>query len=99
MTCWPGTNLKQNEKKKRFGSLRNRDSENSGEGISDIQSEEDQELTPVSVLVSVITQKSSETHCVNVTNKDIGNSYLRGLIMFSHLMTHNITWSLTYMSV
>jgi len=36
----------------------------------------------------LIGQNSSETHCVNVTNEDMDNRYLRGFDHVSHIMTH-----------
>ncbi len=83
----------------RYRFIINKDSEISGEGNSGIQSQESQDLIVVTSGTSLITQKSSETHCVNVTNVDMVNRYLKVFHHVSHFMTHNTTWSLTYMSV
>ena len=69
------------------------------EGSSGVQSQESQELTVAADAIGLIVQNSSETHCVNVTNEDMGNRYLRSFHLVSHFMTHITTWSLTYMSV
>ena len=94
-----GTGLKQNEKNKKVWRLRNGESESSGEGSSGLQSQESQELTAAAAAADLMVQNSSETHCVNVTNEDMGNRYLRGFHHVSHFLTHITTWSLTYMSV
>ena len=69
------------KKTKRFGIDQKWGFERRGEGSSGIQSQEGQELTAVAS--SLITQKSSETHIVNVTNKDMVNRYLTDFTIFS----------------
>ena len=56
--------------------------ERRGEGSSGIQSQEDQELTAAAAAASLITQKSSESQIVDVTNKGMVNRYLR---VFHHV--------------
>ncbi len=74
------------------------DSERSGEGSSGIPSQDSQDLSADAVAVSLITEKSSESHSVNVTNKVMVNRYLRVFHHVSHFMTHNRTSPWTYMS-
>ena len=61
------------KKTKRFVTAQKGGFERSGEGSSGIQSQEDQELTAAASASSLITQKSSETQIVDVTNKDTVN--------------------------
>jgi hypothetical protein len=78
-------------KKKRFVRARNVDSERSGEGSSGLPSQDNQDLSASAVVTSLITEKSSETQSVDVTNKDMVNRYLRVFHHVSHFMTHNRT--------
>ncbi len=68
---------KKMKKTKRFVSARNVDSERSGEGSSWNPSQDSQDLSVVAVAAPLITEKSSETQSVDVTNKDTVNRYLR----------------------
>jgi hypothetical protein len=77
--------------KKRFVRARNVDSERSGEGSSGLPSQDNQDLSASAVVTSLITEKSSETQSVDVTNKDMVNRYLRVFHHVSHFMTHNRT--------
>jgi hypothetical protein len=56
-------------KEKRFVSTRNVDFERSGEGSSGIPSQDSQDLSAAAAAASLITEKSSESHSVDVTNK------------------------------
>jgi hypothetical protein len=47
---------------------------------------------------ALITEKSSESQSVDVTNKGMVNRYLRVFHHVSHFMTHNRTLPWTYMS-
>jgi hypothetical protein len=85
-------------KEKRFVSARNVDSERSGEGSSGIPSQDSQDLSTAAAAASLITEKSSEPHSVDVTSKGMVNRYLRVFHHVSHFMTHNRTSPWTYMS-
>ena len=56
--------------------------ERRGEGSSGSQSQEGQELTDAAAAAPLTTQKSSESHIVDVTNKSMVNRYLR---VFHHV--------------
>jgi hypothetical protein len=71
-------------KEKRFVSARNVDSERSGEGSSGIPSQDSQDLSAAESAASFITEKSSESHSVDVTNKGMVNRYLRVFHHVSH---------------
>ncbi len=73
------------------------DSERSGEESSGIPSQDSQDLSAAAAATSLITE-SSESHSVDVTNKDMVNRYLRVFHHVSHFMTHNRTSPWTYMS-
>ncbi len=62
------------------------------------ESHEGQELTAVGPAASLITQKSSESQIVHVTNKGLVKRYLRVFHYGLHFMVYNRTSSLTYMS-
>ena len=74
------------------------DSVPSGEGSSGIPSQDSQDLSAAAAAASLITEKSSETKSVHVTNKGMFNRYLRVFHHLSHFMTHNRTSPWTYMS-
>ena len=65
------------KKTKRFGANRNGDSERSGEESGRFQSQEDQESGRPTAATTFITQTSSVTQSVDLTNKGMGNNYLR----------------------
>ena len=71
-------------KTKRFVSAQKWGFERRGEGSSGIHSQEGQELTTAvaAAAASLITQTSSESQIVDVTNKGIVNRYLR---VFHHV--------------
>ena len=58
------------------------DSERSGEGSSGIPSQDSQDFSAAAVASTLITEKSSESQSVDVTNKGMVNRYLRVFTMF-----------------
>ena len=86
------------KKTKRFVRARNVDSERSGEGSSGIPSQDNQDLSGGTAPTPLITEKSSESQSVDVTNKGMVDRYLRVFQDVSHFMTHNRTSSWKYMS-
>ena len=70
------------KKTKRFVNAQKWGFERRGEGSSGIHSQEGQELTAAAAGASLITQTSSESQIVDVTNKGIVNRYLR---VFHHV--------------
>ncbi len=67
------------------------DSVPSGEGSSGIPSQDSQDLSASGSATGLITEKSSESQSVDVTNKGMVNRYLRVFHHASHFMTHNRT--------
>ena len=74
-------NLVQTERKgkkqKTFETCRNGDPERSGSESSRIQSQYDQELGSPSAATTHIPETSGVTQSVDLTNKGMGNHYLR----------------------
>ncbi len=83
--------LKKKRKEKRYVITRNVDSERSGEGSSGVPSQDSQDLSAAAAATGLITEKSSESQSVDVTNKGMVNRYLRVFDHVSHFMTHNRT--------
>ena len=73
-----GTNRKERKKnKKDFETCRNGDPERSGSESCRIQSQEGQELGSPAAATTHIPQTSGVTQSVDLTNKGMGNHYLR----------------------
>jgi hypothetical protein len=86
------------KKTKRFGSVQKWGFERRGEGSYGIQSQEDQDLTDPAAAVPLTTQKSSESHIVDVVNKIMVNRYLRVFHHVLQFMVYNRTSCWTSMS-
>jgi hypothetical protein len=81
------------KKTKRFVTTQKWGFEGSGQGSSEIQSQEGQELTTTADALSLVTEKSSDHQIVDVTIKDTVNRYLRVFHHVLHLMVYNRTSS------
>jgi hypothetical protein len=68
--------LKKHEKNKKLVSVQKWGFERRGEGSYGIQSQEGQELTDVAAVAPLTTQKSSESHIVDVTNRTSSWTYM-----------------------
>ena len=86
------------KKTKSFVSVQKWGFERRGEGSYGIQSQEGQELTDAAPAAPLTTQKSSESHIVDVTNKSMVNRYLRVFHPVLHFMVYNMTSCWTWMS-
>ena len=89
---------KKHGKNKKLVSVQKWGFERRGEGSYGIQSQEGQELTDVAAAAPLTTQKSSESHIVDVANKSMVNRYLRVFHHVLHFMVYNRTSCWTCMS-
>ena len=89
---------KKHEKNKKLCSVQKWGFERRGEGSYGIQSQGGQELTDAAAAAPLTTQKSSESHIVDVANKSMVNRYLRVFHHVLHFMVYNRTSCWTCMS-
>ena len=63
-----------------------------------LHTQERQDFSAAAAAAHLTTQKSSESRVVDLTNKGMGNHYLRTVEHGSHCLARHRTASLTYMS-